>query len=81
MKKVYSKPQIMFESFTLSTNIAAGCEFKTNTPSARQCGYGEDIFGVSIFVDGITDCKAKYPDGYNGLCYHVPTETTNLFNS
>ena len=50
MRKAYSKPQIMFEDFTLSTNIAAGCEVKTNTPSQMQCAYGEDDFGYPIFT-------------------------------
>ena len=32
MKKVYSKPEIYFESFSLSQYIAAGCEVKPGDP-------------------------------------------------
>lgn len=82
MKKVYSKPQILFESFTLSANIAAGCEVKTNTPSQYQCAYGEDDFGQPIFVEGVTACVSKPQGGdYNGICYHNPYDSNNLFNS
>lgn len=84
MKKTYSKPEIMFESFTLSTNIAGDCSDKTNTPSEMQCSisYVDEHLGtVNIFLNSIQACAWKQPDGYNGICYDVPTEGTNLFNS
>ena len=81
MRKAYSKPQIMFEDFTLSTNIAAGCGVKTNTPSQEQCGYGEEIFGNPIFVDVVSACLLTVPDGYNSICYHIPNDLQDLFNS
>lgn len=88
MKKVYTKPEIMFESFTLSASIAGDCGTKTNTPSQGNCAYGEDTdFGVAIFTDAVTACVYKESndgsaDGiFNGICYHVPTEGMNLFNS
>lgn len=85
MKKEYSKPEIMFENFTLSTNIAADCEVKNNNnPSLNVCSY--DIkFGretKSFFTDTITACSTTEADGeYNGFCYHTPEESYNLFNS
>lgn len=87
MKKTYSKPEIVFESFSLSQNIAAGCEVKTNTPSQSECGI--DFGGSMLFVDGMNGmngCKDIAVDNvggdgvYNGICYHVPTGE-NLFNS
>lgn len=80
MKKVYEKPEIVFDCFTLSTNIAAGCKFKTNLQvvDATGCGYG-DRTGV-IFTSAI-NCEYQEVDGdYNGICYHVPTGNS-LFNS
>lgn len=81
MKKVYSKPDIVFESFTLSTNIAAGCERKTNTPSQDQCGFkfGSDI----VYTDTMYGCTDIKPDQslLDGFCYHNPSENNNLFNS
>lgn len=87
MGKIYKKPDIVFESFSLSTSIAAGCEVKTNTPHSGTCGYK---FGaVMVFVEGVNNCTYKPPmnsdtwmDDYgNGFCYHNPSEDSNLFNS
>lgn len=82
MRKTYSKPEILFESFSMSTNIAAGCELDTPLPSYEQnCGY--PIRGAVIFVEG-TQCTTypQSPDGtHDGFCYHVPYDDKNLFNS
>ena len=84
MKKHYNKPEIMFEDFTISTNIAAGCERKTNTPYAGTCAY-EVKFGkgtTNFFLESITACTTVESDGeYDGFCYHTPTDGNNLFNS
>ena len=71
----------MFESFTLSENIAGDCKNIIDAPSEMQCAYGENDFGQPIFMDEITACIFKRPDGNNGVCYHVPTANDNLFNS
>ena len=85
MKKVYEKPMIVFENFSMSTNIAAGCEVQTNTPSENQCGV--NMSGINVFLEGMTGCD-DFPvtnvggDGqYGNLCYHVPVGKDNLFNS
>lgn len=84
MKKIYEKPQILFEDFTLTTNIAAGCETKTTTPSWNQCAYPVK-FGreeKNFFLSTISACTTTEDDGeYEGFCYHTPTEANNLFNS
>ena len=85
MKKVYTKPQIEFESFTLCNNIAAGCETTTNLPSANQCGM--DFSGLVVFMTGMTGCTGIQIDNvggdgeFNGICYHVPNGDNNLFTS
>ena len=92
MKK-YTKPMIVFESFTLSTNIAGDCEEKIKTFSEGECAYKVQ-FGkteVSFFTSEINACGTTEVsnntgllfDGlqYNGFCYHVPEESYNLFNS
>ena len=83
MKKAYSKPEIVFESFTLSTNIAGDCDIKTNTPSDGKCGVeNNNGFDIEVlFITNENGCTTKVQDGYNGLCYHTPTEDKNLFNS
>lgn len=80
MKKAYVKPYIVFEDFSMSTNIAGDCELDTPEPSSAQsCGY--PIKGSVVFVEG-AQCTYKPQGGvYNGYCYHVPTENNNLFNS
>lgn len=82
MKKQYTKPEIVFEDFSLCTSIAAGCERIINNPAAAQCGliWG---FGV-IFVTDVTGCLKKVVDGSpecDSICYHVPFDTNNVFNS
>ena len=85
MKKTYTKPEIMFEDFTLSTNIASGCEVKTRTPSENQCGVNAS--GINVFIEGMTGCEGfPVPDNGGGdgefgnICYHVPYGE-NLFTS
>ena len=84
MKKVYSKPEIVFENFSLSTNVAGDCEKKTNLQSENACGM--DFSGLMVFLDGMGGCKDigilnMGGDGeFNGICYHVPSGE-NLFNS
>ena len=88
MKKAYAKPEIMFESFTISTNIAAGCTYKSGlSVSEQNCGYlfGGDRGSKMIFLTYSADdtgCKTVVPDGYNGMCYHNPSDGfENIFNS
>lgn len=73
----------MFEDFTLSTNIAGDCEAKLNTPSNGVCGYQPEGATYTIFLTDMSGCDRQYPDGANanGLCYHIPTDDKNLFNS
>jgi hypothetical protein len=80
MKKAYQKPQILFESFQMSSNIASGCELVTNLPTQGACGYPTRD-GV-VFVDMLTGCDIGNADGpYNTFCYHVPYAESNLFAS
>lgn len=86
MKKTYQKPQIMFEDFSLSTNIAGDCEVRTHTPARHSCAYTvTDEFGDTshIFMgDMVGICSTtQQDDGSSGFCYHVPFENNTLFNS
>jgi hypothetical protein len=83
MKKTYEKPDIMYENFSMSTNIAAGCEAKANYLE-YACGvkWGEGAF--TLFTDLILACKTKVVDGsgeYDSLCYHNPSSENNVFIS
>ena len=86
MKKAYSKPEIVFENFSLTTSIAGNCEhiytFARDICSIPdENGLGMNIFstgvaGTTCVIDGSPDSKT-----YDGFCYHIPTETNNLFTS
>ena len=81
MKKPYSEPDILFESFTLSTNIAAGCEEKPYN-NTDACGVLWDR--NTIFHSKENGCAREIVDGdgtYNKLCYHNPYESYNVFYS
>lgn len=84
MKKSYSAPDIVFESFSLSTSIAA-CDIETNF-SVGTCGY-EVYPGFMIFSVGIDRCGVpiegeifETSDG-DAICYNNPSGLTNLFSS
>ena len=82
MKKQYSKPEIMFESFTLSVNIAGDCEIKIDNQSKDTCGYIHGTGAETLFINDSTGCSSHTADSEdNGFCYHVPIESNNLFNS
>lgn len=84
MKKIYSKPEILFENFTLSTNVAGDCGKIVTTHAENVCGiYFTGIGNVFMTgTDGCSDLQVTSDDGqFNGICYHVPTETNLLFNS
>lgn len=82
MKKVYEKPLIVFENFSLSTSIAAGCEKTTALQYGGTCGiqWGKS----TIFTEDVEGCSTKVIDGeekYDSLCYHIPDASYNVFNS
>lgn len=81
MKKAYVKPEVYFESFELSTSIAAGCEYRTNH-AINVCTY-ELTGGRNVFVNESTNCHdAQAPGGsYGAVCYQIPSDQSNLFTS
>lgn len=82
MKKEYQKPEIMFEDFSLSVNIAGDCSLIVGNPSEGQCPYVTRT-GLNVFTsDMVGICTTHEDDGdYNGICYHVPIDSGSLFNS
>ena len=85
MKKAYTQPDILFESFALNENIASAsgnCTRNITNQYNGSCGlyFGNKI----IFTIPAAGCKTKVPDGspqYDGICYHVPSGDNKLFNS
>jgi len=83
MKKVYKKPTVIVEDFSLSTSIANGCDVKIDTANSGNCGL--DFGAKVIFIETVAGCTPPYygvDDGqYNGICYHVPMSNNDMFNS
>ncbi len=68
MKKTYSKPDIFFEDFSLSTSIAAGCEEEPSAYSDKisgPCGVKWEA-GVYLFSQNMNGCTRKVTDGKPG---------------
>lgn len=82
MKKAYMKPEIMFESFSASENIAAGCDV-VGIQDENGWRPDEQWDLGSIFSDEVALICELTPteSGYDGLCYHAPSESYNLFTS
>ena len=89
MKKAYSKPEIFFEDFSLSTSITAGCEKRP--ANATDDGCGVRWGNIFIFTANVSGCTNKIVEGStegnwvdehnNGLCYHNPSDVFNVFSS
>lgn len=83
MKKVYTKPQIMFESFALSTAIAS-CKYEAvfDDSIAGGCqGYFDNAFEQVVFTDAVVGCIFVPPGENDSVCYHNPTDQNNIFSS
>lgn len=81
-KKTYSTPDIFFEDFSLSTNIAAGCEERPFNHT-EMCGVKWGKVDI-LFAEGFSNCGIDIIEGeakYDGLCYHNPSEDNNVFFS
>ena len=81
MKKVYTKPGILFDSFELAQSIAA-CDVINSNPTQNACGYPIMNGLATVFISATTGCSTTEADGqYDKICYHVPDENYNLFGS
>ena len=85
MKRKYSSPDIMFESFSLNESIASAnsnCTRNITNAYSNVCGllYGDK----TVFTIAASGCLVKIQDGspmFDGLCYHIPVGNNKLFNS
>lgn len=80
MKKTYSKPDIVFEDFSLSSSIAGTCNVIVNNSVENSCAYFDERNNKYVFTNEIAACTTKNQDG-DGICYHIPLESNDLFNS
>ena len=93
MKRNYQKPDILFEDFAFSSNIAGSCsDFLGLQGDASNCmSYsnqadpynGGCVFaynGWIVFHEGACMWTPQENDP-NKLCYHVRTDDMKMFNS
>lgn len=89
MKKLYSKPQIFIEEFTVSQSVASGCTAKAGF-YMDKCGIGsydpefpEDSVVIFNTGAGKRDCTVPDDNGEdnNGICYHIPNGVNKYFGS
>ena len=79
MKKNYSKPEIVFESFKLTSSIANTCAgLKGNQTDGNQCELeiNDGGFSIVVFNTGLdtNDCQ-------DINCYHVTAASPDVFGS
>ena len=80
MKKSYVKPQVFYEDFRLSASIAAICPKPISEHGNGECGI--TLGPITYYMGEIAGCTKKVDnDGDMSICYHNPTDATNLFNS
>jgi hypothetical protein len=91
MKKNYLKPDIFFEDFAFSSNIAAGCaqfeqlhsenggcQMFANFAHPNSCVFFDN--GWTVFQSG--NCiQVPQENDPNNLCFHVSTDDTRMFAS
>lgn len=79
MRKPYVKPEIAYESFELTTNIAANCSLFSTPQAAFICAVLDPELGETIFSDD--NCDFSPPGVNDRICYDVPFENQNVFAS
>ncbi len=78
MKK-YTKPEIVFEDFSLSVNISLGCKNFANL-TETTCAYSDDFY-TDLFDNGIASPCKTFPVDGDSVCYHNPSEEYSVYSS
>lgn len=78
MKKTYVKPQIVFESFQLSTSIAASCDLLGSQSAQYVCPVTDPETEFTIFTEL---CDTVPVGGNDSICYNVSEQNWTVFSS
>ena len=91
MKRIYQKPDVYFEDFAFSSNIANSCSSLNGIQSqdSNCLAYGTHADAYScVFIDNgwivfhEGNCLTYPQENDPGnLCYHVSTDETRMFAS
>lgn len=86
MKRNYQKPDIFYEDFALSSNIANSCSLANHSTTCSIHGTTDGRFiydGFSFFSGELgSSCDFGPQDdvGFN-ICYDVPSDDSRMFVS
>ena len=80
MKKQYVKPAMFSETFDICDSIAAGCGIAVGS-TENVCSYPVPGTDYSLFITGVGGPCMFTPGDNDGVCYHIPTAETKLFDS
>jgi hypothetical protein len=83
MKKNYSKPEIVFESFKMTTSVAGPCVHKGNSSDQNTCDFdtGVGVIFAQALVCNEADGEFNVQDGEFDFCYDTPTADQRVFAS
>ena len=84
MMKNYVKPELFFESYELSQNIAAcGWDFKNNSDPGSCYAEGDPGWGNPSDIKAFVDSKNGCMTNLEGYCYENSTDnvTMRIFQS
>ncbi len=84
MKKVYEKPKIQYESFSLSDSISSGCEGIANLGEGACAVNPKDLLEIGEVINIFNNdliCDDTNIDDRNWFCYHAPAEWNNVYSS
>lgn len=82
MKKNYIKPQIAYESFQLSTSIAASCALLATSSAQYVCPVTDPESGFILFADSpASSCDTVPVGGSDSVCYDIPVANWNVLTS
>ena len=92
MKKLYNKPQVIIEEFTISQSVASGCTVSAQF-NKNNCGIPGKYEDEILFSLGLAGSPCTYKpvgtdNNQNGIddlddkyCYHIPTDANRYFGS
>lgn len=78
MKRQYIKPDLSFESFEMSSNIATGCGTKVG-PTEMSCDIDGSLgAGMGFFSENYS---CEYTPDDAGMCYQKYSDEQKIFAS
>lgn len=79
LKKPYSKPTVAFQNMFLATSVSSGCSTTMDAQfSFGSCVIFYEELGGTVFNEATDACDFVTDEN---LCYHIPIESSTVFES